>query len=582
LVDLNYPEENKLFGKFIKALMVVLACLLISRCANPVSPTGGPKDTTPPVILKYAPPLNSRNFSQNKIRITFDEFIKLKDINSQVIISPPMDKTPEFKLRGKSLIIEMTGTLKENTTYNIFFGNSIVDLTENNAFENFQYVFSTGNVIDSLSISGSIYNAFDLVPVKNINVMLYLNINDTIPFDSLPYFVRPYYLTKTDASGNFTFNNLINQPFKLFALNDQNSNMIYDQPSEAIAFLDSLISPVFIQTTIPDSIESDTLVTDNIEKLMSFKSGIKLALFNEADSTQKLIKVALVKKNLLSFFFKRPVTNLIVRPLNLTTDLDWGIQEVNITKDTVNYWLKNIIQDSIIFEISDNNIILDTVKVAAVKKSKDKKQGPGAIDTTLLTIRTELKANHSELYQPFKLIFDYPVTSFNPVKLQLFEHDTIPVEAALFFTDPTKRKFVVDYKWTSATPYKLLIIDSAFFDILNRTNDTLSFTFISKSVEDYGNFFVNVSLPEPETNVIFQLLSGDKVREEFNISGPERLSFIHLTPGDYKLKAIFDSNKNGKWDTGDYYYKIQPEEVQFFSSGITIRANWDIEEDWEL
>jgi len=551
-------------------------------CANPVSPTGGPKDTSPPVILKYEPPINSLNFSQKKIRITFDEFIQLKDINSQVIISPPIDKTPEFKLRGKSLIIEMTETLKENTTYNIFFGNSIVDLTENNPFENFQYVFSTGNVIDSLSISGSIYNAFDLAPVKNINVMLYLNINDTIPFDSLPYFVRPYYLTKTDASGNFTFNNLIDQPFKLFALNDQNSNLIYDQPSEAIAFLDTLISPVYKQTKVPDTIESDTMVIDDIEKILSFKSGIKLALFNEADSAQKLIKVTLIKKNQLSFFFKRPVSNLTVRPLNLKTGLDWGIQEVNITKDTINYWIKNMIQDSITFEVSDNGIILDTVEVAVVKKGKDKKQGSDARDTTILTIKTELKANHSELYQPFKLIFDYPVTTFNPTKLQLFKHDTIPVDAALSFTDPAQRKFDVDYKWSSATPYKLVIIDSAFFDLLHRTNDTLKFTFISKSVEDYGNFFINVKLPEAETNVIFQLLSGDKVQEEFIISGSERLSFIHLTPGDYKLKAIFDSNMNGKWDTGDYMYKKQPEEVRFYSSDITIRANWDVEEDWEL
>lgn len=571
-----------MFEKVVNVAIGVLVCLLISRCANPVSPAGGPKDTSPPEILKYEPPLNSRNFKRKKIKITFDEFIQLKDINSQVIISPPLDQTPEFKIRGKSLIIEITGALKENSTYNIFLGNSIVDLTENNPVENFQYVFSTGNVIDSMSLAGSIYNAFDLTPVKSINVMLFLDNNDTLPFDSLVYFVRPYYLTKTDASGNFIFNNLINQSFKLFALNDQNGNLIYDQPTESIAFSETLIFPTFVQISEPDSIESDTVMMESIEKLMSFKTGIKLALFTETDSTQKLIKATLVRQNQLSFIFKRPTTSLIVRPLNLPDDLDWGIAEPNIAKDTIYYWLKNLSQDSITFEISDNDVILDTVEVGVIKKSKNRKQGTGAIDTTLLTIKTELKTNHANLYKPFILAFDYPVISFNPDKIQLFEQDTIPVEAVKYFTDPVQRKFAVDYKWNSATPYKLVIIDSTFFDLLYRTNDTISFSFISQSVEDYGNFFVNVNLLNTSTDVIFQLLSGDKVKEEFIISSSERLSFIHLTPGDYKLKAIFDSNRNGTWDTGDYIYKIQPEEVKFYSSDITIRANWDVVEDWEL
>ncbi len=232
--------------KITNGIYFLAACYLLVSCANPVTPSGGPKDTEPPKFVKSEPPIFSRNFDAEKIKITFNEFIQLKDINNQVIISPPMTIMPEFKLKGKSLVIDIQDELKGNTTYNIFFGSAIVDLTENNPLENFQFIFSTGDVIDSLSIDGQVYNAFDLTPVKNVNIMLYTNNNDTIVFDSLPYFVRPYYMTKTDESGNFSLKNLADQPYKIFALSDMNGNMIYDQPSELIGFINDTIVPIYI------------------------------------------------------------------------------------------------------------------------------------------------------------------------------------------------------------------------------------------------------------------------------------------------------------------------------------------------
>lgn len=569
-----------MFRLIISAFLA--SVLFLTRCANPVSPTGGPKDTTPPVIIRSEPPLNSINFSSDKIKITFNEFIQLKDINTQLIISPPAGTAPEFKLRGKSLIIELKDTLIPNTTYNFFIGNSIVDLTENNPIENFQYVFSTGDFIDSLSLSGTLLKADDLTPVKGVNIMLFLNNNDTIVFDSLPYFVKPYYLTKTDASGKFALNNLSNNSYKLFALNDLNANYIYDQPGEEIAFIDSLVTPVYQQDTEPDSVSADSLFAESFTDLISLSRGVRLLLFQESDSTQKLLKASLTGKNHLTFAFKRPVNNLQIQPLNIDVADNWGIEEANLTHDTISYWIRDFHQDSVTFLISDNGTLLDTVSLAVKRKVKERKQEMAESDTTKLKIKTELKTTHSELYKPLFLIFDSPVISYDPASVQLFEFDSIPVLPAFSFVDMAQRKFSVDFAWKGGTPYRLMIYDSAFVDFMNRVNDTIVFSFTTKTAEDYGNLFINLKRADGSEPVILQMMSEGKIIEERIVNESQRISFMHMNPGDYRLKAIIDSNQNGKWDTGDYMQKRQPETVIFFSATITVRSNWDVEEDWDL
>ncbi|MEZ5197491.1 MAG: Ig-like domain-containing protein [Bacteroidales bacterium] len=194
--------------KIGNVILIATTCFVLTFCANPVSPTGGPQDTKPPKMLSASPPLFTRNFSEKKVRIYFDEYVEVKDLSNQLIVSPPMKKNPEVKIKGKSIIIEFDEELLAETTYNIFFGNSIVDITEGNPLSNFQYIFSTGNILDSLSIKGNIYNAFDNSAPEITNVMLYLDNNDTLVFDSLPYFIKPYFMTKTNENGDFTLNNL--------------------------------------------------------------------------------------------------------------------------------------------------------------------------------------------------------------------------------------------------------------------------------------------------------------------------------------------------------------------------------------
>ncbi len=211
------------------SLLVLSLCLLLLSCANPVAPEGGPKDTKPPKVLKSDPPDFSANFKDNSIKIDFDEFIALKNQAAEVNVSPPLKTLPDLKLRGKSLIVKIDDTLAANTTYSIDFGKSISDITENNILTGFSYTFSTGPYIDSLSLRGNVMNAFDLTTPKDVFALLYIDRCDTIPMDSLPMKVKPYYVTKINEKGEFQFHNLRSSPMKLTALADLNGNLIFDQ-----------------------------------------------------------------------------------------------------------------------------------------------------------------------------------------------------------------------------------------------------------------------------------------------------------------------------------------------------------------
>ncbi len=573
-----------IYIKLINFISIVAISYFIASCANPVSPAGGPRDEDPPQLIKAEPPLFSKNFKTDKIKITFNEFIQLKDVTSQVIISPPMDKMPDFKPKGKSVIIELNEELKENTTYNIFLGNAIVDLTENNPVANFQYVFSTGDVIDSLSVEGNILKAFDLTAIENLNVMLYLDNNDTLEFDSLPYYVKPYYLTKTNEDGDFVLNNLADKQFKIFALLDLNGNMIYDQPTEEIAFLDSLITPQFdpasiIDTaTITDSL-AEVIITSELPNLKPYD----LSLFREMDSIQKLLKVVLAKDHMLNFFFKIPAIDINIRPLNLSDQTDWAVIESNKSQDTIIYWIKDLEQDSLILEIGVAGEILDTTEVAVKKRVIGRKEKKEEEEPQKLSVIYNSKNQSIELNKSLILTFDYPIQIHNFDSISLFENDTIPIIPEIVFIDSNiQRKLAINYNWKEATAYSILIPDSVFYDIHGHSHDTLRNSFKSKTIEDYGNLFVNMYLLNPGQSHIVQLLSGENVVNEQILTADQRVSYDYLKPGNYRLKVIYDNNYNGKWDTGDYFYKIQPENVGFFKGEITVRANWDIEEEWEF
>jgi hypothetical protein len=585
--------KNK-FNKFITYISIyaVIILLLIS-CANIITPSGGPRDTNPPNPVRSTPSNYSTQFNKNIIEINFNEFILLRDLKNQLLISPPLNEMPEINAKGKTLIIEFKEKLKENTTYTLFFGDAIIDLTEGNVLSAYQFVFSTGSTIDSMTVSGRVVDAFTEKPEKDFYVMLYDHTED-----SLPYKEKPYYLSKTRENGEYAINNLRNIPYKIFALKDANNNFKFDQSIEKIAFADSLIIPYYkpvfkMDTSLKDSLLKDSLKVKPFDvKLFSIKD---LRTFNEVDSTQRLLRAEFVKKGELLFAFRYPVKDLKINTLNKFDYDNWKVEEWNLTKDTLIYWLLKPEIDSLSLTVNDNNQFNDTLNLRLKQKSikaplldtlnVQKKQKNSKSTTPLKIPKIFPKTNLSQTFDFFQKIsfsFPNPMLKYDTVSIILIEEeDTINTYAVSM--DVVHRKFQVHDELKQGKGYKLILKEDLLTDIFGFNNDSLVFSFKTNTIEEIGNLILNVSIKDSLHTYIIQLLSENEVvlNQRF-IDKNTKLRFKNLAPGSYYLKAILDKNRNRKWDTGNYIKNVQAEKVKIYPVKITIRANWDLEENWEL
>ncbi len=578
LMEKNKAKNIKIISHLIVYISVIIA---FSDCAHIATPRGGPKDTDPPEVVSFQPENYSTNLIPQKISVDFNEYITLQDVTNQVIISPPVEEKPDFKIRGKSLVFSLEEELLENTTYTIFFGDAIRDNHEGNILTNFEYVFSTGNILDSLSIAGEVLNSFTLQPEEGVYVMLYEDVSDSIPLKE-----RPMFLSKTDKNGKFFVNNLKNKKFKIFVLRDNNSNYIYDLPNEQIAFSDTLIAPEFIEIIKPDTISADSLVTDKVQSDSIFSDTIiqhyaSLFLFEEIDSIQKVENATLVKKGEIEIAFRFPTINAEIRPINHHFENNWKIEELSYKKDTLRLWLNNVDVDTIIFEVSDNGQVIDTNRIVLKKKERERKKKKKE-ETEKLIISSNVKNRFLELNHQCALSFPYPIKKYDFNEI-IIQEDSIPITTQFIFQDSVKRKAFIDFDWKEESKYSIFIPDSVFTDIQNLSNDTTIFEFETKKISDYGVLFLNITIPDTCNQFIIQLLNDqENILCEKIISKSELLKFEYLKPQTYRIKAIKDGNKNFRWDNGVYLMKIQPESVFYFPKSIKIRANWDIEEDWKL
>ena len=585
----------------------VLAFLL--SCANPVAPTGGPKDTTPPKALKFDPPNFSTNFRDNTIKIDFDEFIALKNQSAEVNISPPQKTPPDLKLRGKSLLVKLADTLASNMTYSIDFGKSISDITENNALTGFSYVFSTGPYIDSLSLRGTVQNAFDLSPQKDVFALLYVDRHDTIAFDSLPLKVKPYYVTKTNEKGDFMFHNLRASPMKLTALADLNGNLIFDQATEKVAFSDSLVHPYYMPKPKIDSsalkndslkaktdtakvkagnskvsserlkIVRDSTKKDSLEKQLAYPNHL-LFLFDDIDSIQRIQKSLVVKRGLVLLVFRFPVKAYNLKPLNCDTNKPWALTEFTQNKDSLYLWLTNSGMDSLILRVSQGGKVLDTLKLELNSKDAANARKKDQRKSYLVVSNNTVAASFNQFAGNLSMIFSYPIASANLSRIRLMqEKDTI--KPKVHFSDSLKRVLLIDTKWKEDKNYSVFIPDSVFISIHGLTNDTIKYSFKTKQAREFGNLILDIDISKRPGDYLIQLLNEkDIVLAEKKIQTSGKVKFENLVPGKFKVKGIYDRNHNGHWDTGNFRKKIQPEEVFFLQKTLEIRANWDVEEKW--
>jgi len=550
--------------KELEKYILYLAVLLLASCANIVTPSGGLKDWMPPKALRTNPEMNARNFTGRSVRIEFDEFVKVTDASNQVVVSPFMSETPDIKLKGKSIVVEFLDTLKPNTTYTVSFGTAISDIAENNILSNYRYAFSTGSEFDTLMLKGVVKNAFTLKPENGLFVMLYAHTGDSAPCKG-----KPLYVSKTTSSGEFCFANVKDGKYKIFALKDMNANYLFDQPNEKVAFIDSLVSPNTVDTSKSDSLGKSKI--------------IELFLFEKIPSVQRIIKASPVSYGKLMFVFRKPVQNITFTPFANTNTPFRNLREINTTKDTVILWMKDPDLDSVSLLISDNNVILDTSEIALIKKDALKKGGRGKSDYKNIQIKPNASARSAfDFYKPLTIECSTPVAQTEFGKIVLKEgNDTI--KPAFVFTDSIKRKIRADYKWKEKTAYSLFIPPGTFNDIFGTANDTVKIDFKTSAAEDYGNVKLTLKFEALNCNHIVQLVTeNDVVIQEKYCTANETLNFNYILPGNYRFKLIYDANNDNKWDTGDYFNKLQPERVYYYPSSIQVRSNWEMETDWEV
>ncbi|MGB0883024.1 MAG: Ig-like domain-containing protein, partial [Vicingaceae bacterium] len=525
---------------FFSITTFIAITILFSSCAQIVPLTGGEKDIESPKELESSPQNGSTLFNSETVTIQFDEYIKLTNISSQLIVSPLMETPPEVMVKGKKLVIKLKSELAPNTTYSLNFGNAISDITENNVYPNYKYVFSTGDYIDSLSYSGTVINAFDATPKENIYVLLYDQFEDSVPLKELPR-----YVALTNKKGEFSITNIAQGDYKLFAINDVNSNYLFDLPNEAIGFKNDAVS---IQ-------KSDT---------NSF-----VYLFEEENDLQFLVNSEYKSYGKIDLIFNKPTQELSISILNNEEKENWSVIEKNDTKDSITIWLyPEFIDKEIDLLVKDQNEIIDTLNFDLIT--------PNQFKDSVVSVKSNASGSF-DLNKNVILKTNRPFKSYRSENIKLYEDSNLVSKNN--FSDIDLRAFELAYDFKENTPYQLLLLPNSFEDIYGLKNDTVKVNFKTKKVSDYGviNLAINPNFSE---NYIIQLFKGKQLVSEKFLSGNQTQQYKYLSPGAYSLKLIVDKNNDKKWNTGNYLKGLQPEKVIIYQKEIKIRANWDNDINW--
>lgn len=530
-------------------LKYILFIILISvvSCAKRGSITGGLKDTLAPVLVSSYPENYSTNFKGNTITLNFDEYIKLKNTNKQLIISPPFKNEPVITPTtvSKFIKIEIRDTLQPNTTYSLNFGQAITDNNEGNALNQFKYVFSTGSYIDSLKLNGRIKDSYEKYVDNFVSVMLY-EVNDKFK-DSTIYKEFPRYITNTlDSMRTFQFENLKEGKYLLVALKDKGSNNKFNPKDDKIGFLKHYI-------TIP---------TDTVYELELFKEVLPLKTFKPIQASgNRLLLPYEGKQN-----FKKDKPKIVLKNGN-------EVLETIVTqfpkKDSLQVWFKPLKADSLSMEVSKENYNKKfSFKIKALKK-----------DTLNIKAVQNGQINFRER---FTLETETPLVKFDKSKITLVNKDSTAVDFTTEY-DEFDQKFYVDFEKKPLEKYNFTFLPGALTDFYEKTNDTLSIKLSTKEVEDYGNLVLNLRNVK-RFPIIVEITNkkGDNVLASAYSEGETKISFNLLVPEEFTIRVIYDDNKNKVYDTGSFLKKTYSEEVFYYQKGVDVRSNWDVDETIDL
>lgn len=584
--------------RFYCFIAIVLAIIFMSSCANQGSgPTGGPKDSIPPVILHISPLPNDVNVSAEQITIEFDEYIQTGSLAQDLVISPPLAKDPTVRNKGKSLVIKLNEDLIPDRTYSFDFRNGIKDFNEGNPIENFRMRFATGDVLDTMVIAGKIIDAETMLPVENVMVSAYTILNDTVIST-----IKPDFIANSDIDGHFIFDNLPHAKYKVYALIDGDRDMLYSQTSEKVAFLDSAVevSANYIHQIDTMIVDSDTTISNGYTEF--FPGNLNLLLFEAESFNQYLTSYSRTDNHKIELLFNESLTDSFRLELLNDTITDWNYTEFGIKRDSVDIWITdstviNIDTLYLAFHYSLLNdstntyyTFSDTIKFLApqekVKKEK-KQQKEAKVSVPTFNFKSKI-ANNYNYSQPIVFESEYPLFNFQDSIVHLYEvvDDSIltPIKFKLHFKKNSLRKFTIRANLKPQQKYSVKIDSAAVYSITGIPNNTYDQNFITQKEDYYGSIIMNIS--GIENNSIIYLLKNNKnediVDQKKLTTSTNEVKFKFLEPGKYILKIVDDRNKNGEWDTGNLEEKIQPERIYYFEKIIGVKSNWDDKENWQI
>ena len=588
---------------------------MIVSCARMGQPDGGWYDDTPPRVVHTDPADKGTGVKSKKVTITFDEFIKLEDATSKVVISPPQIEPADIKASGKKIVVELKDSLMDNTTYTIDFSDAISDNNEGNPMGNYTYSFSTGERIDTFEVSGNVLDATNLEPIKGILVGLYDDLSDTV-FARKP-FIR---VSRTDSRGRFVIRGIAPGTYRVYALQDADGNYIYSQKSEMLAFSHETFNPYAKPDIRQDTVWRDTLRIDSIIRTPYthfYPDDIVLRAFTALQTDRYLVKSERAEPNKLNFYFSYGNDSLPqLRGLNFNSDSAFVVDS-NLKNDTITDWIKDttlINTDSLTLEArylitdSTGTLVMQTDTLEMIPKmSYERRMKQEEKENEKWLKEQEKKKKKGEAYDS--------IMPLKPLEPQISGGGTITPEQNIFFTMPTPlqkcdtsaihlyskidtlwyksrfewlpvpgniKKFELRAEWRPDIEYSLEVDSAAFVDIYGLVSKSIKQGIKVSSNDEFGSLIVNVSGQRDSATVIVQLLgSNDNVQKEAKVVDGAA-EFFYLKAGKYYLKAFVDNNDNGLWDTGDYYADLQPEDVYYYPKEVECKEKWDITIGWDL
>lgn len=589
-------------SKSLYYIFIIIAAAVMYSCANIGNPSGGPIDKTPPIFMRSNPTPNAVNVKDRKIEIFFDEIVTLKDPSTKIIVSPAQTEMPRMSALGRKVTVELVDSLLPNTTYTIDFSNSIQDNNEGNAIDNFAFAFSTGSVIDSMRVSGYVLDSRTLEPMQSVVVGLQSNLAD-----SAFHKEKLQRVALTNDRGQFTIRNVSPGSYHIFALKDLDRDYKFGNPTEDIAFLDSIIVPSIGSREAADTVYNDLNEIDTIMRATRpayFPNDILLSMFNEDRKSQYLANNLRVDSTRISLTFAAASDTLPSLSIVGRNDVpdQWYTLERSQTNDTLTYWIRPphlvsadtlMVATTYLRTDTASNLSwgTDTLKFTFQRqkaKKKKKNEETDSLEQIRFMELHPLANGTQEVYAPLLLQTGTPIERYSREAFHLqrkLQNDTTfyPTEIksiALRDSTLSRRDLMLKVDWEPGAAYTLAVDSLAMTDIYGLQTKPLKVDFNVRKMEEYGNIVFNI--PAVRDSAIVELLDGT---EKIVLRAPvksHRAELLNLLPGKYYARLFIDRNGNGKYDTGNYDMHLQPEETVYYPGAINLKKNWDVEQTWDI